>query len=130
MTRLAHEQPVSLCDGRAVLVTDFAESKRVPATPKVFAAPGACRGRHQLVPQGTPCDEIASAVALLKAAGADQAAGALPDPSVVIRPPGGLCWPRCVISMTAPIRPRSWLLGFLLWAAGARDLSLVDVAGR
>jgi Ser/Thr protein kinase RdoA (MazF antagonist) len=103
-------------------------------------------GWHHLVPQGGPAEEIAAAVSLLEAADGDQAArrtlvdelrslddGAdLPQgivhpdfvPANVIRRPGqGIV----VIDWAGSGRgPRLWSLGFLLWAAGSHDLSLVD----
>lgn len=164
--RLAREDPVSVHDGRSVLVTEFVEGRRAPATPRVFSVLGGCLGGlheqggeslppgggwHHLVPQGTPRDEIAAAVALLGTADADPAAQhtlleelrvlddcadlphAIVHPdlvpaNVILRPERGMV----VVDWTGAGRgPRLWSLGFLLWAAGARDLSLVDaVVGR
>jgi Ser/Thr protein kinase RdoA (MazF antagonist) len=159
--RLAHEDPVSGYDGRPVLVTEFVEGRRAPATPRVYTVLGACLGGlhdrpgeglppgggwHHLVPQGTPRDEIAAAISLLEAAGGDSAARhtlveelrclddcadlphAIVHPDLVpsnaiLRPERGMV----VVDWAGAGRgPRLWSLGFLLWAAGARDLSLVD----
>jgi Ser/Thr protein kinase RdoA (MazF antagonist) len=154
--RLAREDPVSVHDGRSVLVTEFVEGRRAPATPRMYAVLGGCLGGlherqgeslppgggwHHLVPQGTPRDEIAAAVTLLETADADPAAqqtllaelGLLDDcadlphaivhpdlvpTNVILRPERGM--------VVIDRGPRLWSLGFLLWAAGARDLSLVD----
>ena len=87
--RLAHPEPVSVSDGRPVLVTEFVSGPRAPGTPRVFAMLGALLGAlharpgttlppggawHHLVPQGTPNDEIAAAHALLDRADGDPAA--------------------------------------------------------
>jgi Ser/Thr protein kinase RdoA (MazF antagonist) len=108
-------------------------------------------GWHHLVPQGTPRDEIDAAVALV--AGADGDPGArralldelaqLDDcadlPHGVVHPdfvPMNVLYSRdhgaVVIDWAGSGRgPRLWSLGFLLWAAGNRDLYLVDpVVGR
>lgn len=103
-------------------------------------------GWHHLVPQGTPSDEIAAARALLERVEGDPAArhalrcelGRLdgcsdlphgivhPDfvPVNVIRSPDR--GPVVVDWAGSGRGPRLWSLGFLLWAAGARDLDLVD----
>jgi Ser/Thr protein kinase RdoA (MazF antagonist) len=159
--RLAHDQPVSVCGGRPVLVTEFVEGRQAPGTPRMFAALGAWLGGlharpgeglapgggwHHLVPQGTPRDEIAAALALLTDADGDPAARqtlldelrglddcadlphAIVHPdfvpvNVILRPERGLV----VVDWAGSGRgPRLWSLGFLLWAAGARDLALVD----
>lgn len=156
----AHEEPVSVCDGRPVLVTGFVEGTQAPGTPRMFAALGAYLGAlherpgdalppgggwHHLVPQGTPRDEIAAAVALLGAADVDPAARttllaelldlddcadlphALVHPdfvpaNAILRPQRGVV----IVDWAGAGRgPRLWSLGFLLWTAGARDLSLV-----
>lgn len=159
--RLAHEEPVSVCGGRPVLVTEFVDGMQAPATPRIFAVLGRLLGAlharpgdslppggawHHLVPQGTPRDEIAAAHAVLSAADADPAARqtlleelrdlddgsdlphAIVHPdfvpaNVILRPERGVV----VIDWAGSGRgPRLWSLGFLLWAAGARDLALVE----
>jgi aminoglycoside phosphotransferase (APT) family kinase protein len=149
--RLADGQPVSVLDDRPVLVTRFVEGNPAPRTPRMFAALGSLLGAlntrpgemlppgggwHHLIPQGTPADEIAAAVAMLESADGDPAArrtliqelGELdacedlphgivhPDfvPANVIRSPehGPV-----VIDWAGSGRgPRLWSLGFLLWA--------------
>jgi Ser/Thr protein kinase RdoA (MazF antagonist) len=100
---------------------------------------------HHLVIQGTPREEIAAAAALLERADGDPAArrtlraelDRLDDGADL---PHGLVHPDFVPANTirteqGPVivdwagagrGPRLWSLGFLLWAAGARDLALVD----
>jgi Ser/Thr protein kinase RdoA (MazF antagonist) len=107
-------------------------------------------GWHHLVAQGTPTDEIAATIVLLERADGDLSARETlldelrrlddcadlphgivhPDfvPANVIRSPeqGSV-----VIDWAGSGRgPRLWSLGFLLWAAGARDLQLVDAVLR
>ena len=92
--RLAHDEPVSICQDRPVLVTEFVAGPRAPGTPRMFALLGGLLGAlnarsgqslspgggwHHLVPQGTPSDEIAAARALLRRAGGDEAARATLD---------------------------------------------------
>jgi Ser/Thr protein kinase RdoA (MazF antagonist)/pimeloyl-ACP methyl ester carboxylesterase len=87
--RLGGEEPVSVCGGRPVLITEWVEGKRAPGTPRMFAALGAWLGGlhkqpgkdlppgggwHHLVAQGSPGEEIAAARALLEAADTDPAA--------------------------------------------------------
>jgi Ser/Thr protein kinase RdoA (MazF antagonist) len=101
---------------------------------------------HRLVPQGTPREEIAAARALLERAEGDPAArqtldselsrlddcSGLPHgvvhpdfvPANVIRSPER--GPVVVDWAGSGRGPRLWSLGFLLWAAGARGLDLVD----
>lgn len=86
--RLGHDEPVSMCGGRSMFVTEFVEGKSAPPT-RMFAALGAWLGGlhrhsgadlapgggwHHLVAQGTPQDEIIAAVALLGGADGDPAA--------------------------------------------------------
>ncbi len=159
--RLAHPDPVSVCGGRPVLVTEFVEGRQAPGTARMFAVLGACLGGlharpghslppgggwHHLTPQGSPGDEIAAAAALLNAADGDPFARATllnelrdlddgadlphavvhPDfvpANAILRPERGMV----VVDWAGSGRgPRLWSLGFLLWAAGARDLALVD----
>lgn len=161
--RLAHAEPVSRCAGRPVLVTEFAEGTTAPSTPRMFAALAAYLGGlharpgdrlppgggwHHLVPQGSPGEEIAAAIALLESSEIDRAARQTlieelrdlddgadlphgivhPDfvpANVILQPGQGMV----VVDWAGSGRgPRVWSLGFLLWAAGARDLSLVDAA--
>lgn len=104
-------------------------------------------GWHHLVPQGgTPRDEIAAARALLAEVHGDPAARQTLDrelvrlddcsdlppgvvhpdfvPANVIRCPGR--GPVVVDWAGSGRGPRLWSLGFLLWAAGARGLDMVD----
>jgi Ser/Thr protein kinase RdoA (MazF antagonist) len=159
--RLAHPDPISVCGGRPVLVTEFVRGRQAPGTPRMFAVLGTCLGGlharpgdslpagggwHHLVAQGNPHDEIAAAMTLLNAAEGDPAARATllrelrelddgadlphgivhPDfvpANAILRPERGMVvvdWLGCGRG------PRLWSLGFLLWAAGARDLALVD----
>lgn len=164
--RLAHDEPVSVCGDRPVLVTEFVDGARAPGTARMYAAFGGLLGAlharpgdalplgggwHHLVAQGTPRDEIDAALALLhRADGGPHVLGPLHDalsglddcgdaphgvvhpdfvPVNAIRPPeGGVV----IVDWAGAGRgPRLWSLGFLLWAAGARELGLVDaVAGR
>jgi Ser/Thr protein kinase RdoA (MazF antagonist) len=116
-------------------------------------APGG--GWHHLVLAGTPADEVAVARSLLAeleaAAGARDADGfavldealeaaaattvGLPEAFVhpdfvpvnaITRPDDAAGAPTIVDWTNAGRGPRVWSLGFVLWAAGARDLRLVD----
>lgn len=159
--RLAHPEPISLCEDRPVLITEFVAGTRAPGTPRMFAALGGLLGAlnartgrslpagggwHHLVAQGTPSDEIAAARALLQESTGDPAARQTLDeelarlddgadlphgivhpdfvPANLVRVPGHgvvvVDWAGCGRG------PRLWSLGFLLWAAGARSLDLVD----
>jgi Ser/Thr protein kinase RdoA (MazF antagonist) len=159
--RLAHDEPVSVCGDRPVLVTEFVTGRRAPGTPRMFGALGALLGAlharsgqslpagggwHHLVPQGTPGDEIAAARALLERAEGDPAARQTLDSELCVLDdcsdlPHGVVHPDFVPVnvIRSPDRgpvvvdwagsgrgPRLWSLGFLLWAAGTRDLNLVD----
>lgn len=159
--RLAHPDPISICGGRPVLVTEFVAGRQAPGTGRMFAVLGRLLGGlhahpgeslppgggwHHLVAQGSPRDEIDAATALLDTWDGDRFAratllrelGDLDDgadlphaivhPDVVpanaiLRPERGMVvvdWLGCGRG------PRLWSLGFLLWAAGTRDLALVD----
>jgi len=159
--RLAHEEPVSACGGRPVLVTEFVPGSHAPPTRRVFAGLGGLLGAlnaraattmppgggwHHLVPQGTVRDEIAAALSMVENADGDPDARQTlgdelrglddcsdlphgfvhPDfvPVNAIRSPeGGLT----IVDWVGSGRgPRLWSLGFLLYAAGARSLDLID----
>lgn len=160
--RLAHEQPISVLDDRSILVTHFVTGSRAPRTPRMFAALGGLVGAlhaqpgtrlppgggwHHLVPQGTPSQEIAAAIAMVDNAEGDPAArltlrqelGELDDcadlPHGIVHPdfvPANVRWSSghgpTVIDWTGAGRgPRLWSLGSLLWACG-RDQELLDAA--
>ena len=126
---------------------------RLHARPGEGLPPGG--GWHHLALAGTPADEVAVARSLLaeleSSAGArdangfavlDQALAAaaastvgLPEafvhpdfvPVNAITRPDELAGPPTIVDWTNAGRgPRVWSLGFVLWAAGARDLRLVD----
>lgn len=83
--RCAHRDPVSVCDGHAVLVTGFVNGTRANGGGRTYAILGALLGRmharaaedlhpggawHHLA-TGTPADEVAAAAAMLDEAVAD-----------------------------------------------------------
>jgi Ser/Thr protein kinase RdoA (MazF antagonist) len=87
--RLAHAEPITVCEDRPVLLTEFVAGPRVPATPRMFAVLGGLLGAlharsgrnlpagggwHHLVAQGTPAEEIAAVRSLLERAEGDPAA--------------------------------------------------------
>lgn len=159
--RLAHDDPLSVCEDRPILVTEFVPGPAAPATARMFAALGGLLGAlharsgpalppggawHHLVPQGTPRDEIAAARELLARTDGDLAARRTLDselarlddcsdlPHGVVHPdfvPANVVRSRdrgpVVVDWAGSGRgPRLWSVGFLLWAAGARDVHLVD----
>jgi Ser/Thr protein kinase RdoA (MazF antagonist) len=162
--RCAGAEPVSMRDGRPVLVTGFVDGPRPEGGSRTFGVLGhllgllhthpADRSRpggawHHLA-TGTPAEEIAAAVGLLES-GRDR----LPDdqyravrlelralddgtdlPHAFVHPdpvPSNALAPEdstlTLVDWTNAGRgPRLWSLAPLLYAAGARDPRLVDVA--
>lgn len=167
--RCAHPSPVSVHQGQAVLVTEYAQGTRAAGSEQTFHELGHLLGRlHTLPPaagamardggawhhvswSGGPRAEIRAAMALLAAAehrvpapqralhealrgeleraedGLDLPAALIhPDfvPTNAIAAPDGAV---VVVDWTGAGRgPRISSLGFLLWAAGGRDLTRVD----
>jgi aminoglycoside phosphotransferase (APT) family kinase protein len=153
--------PVSMMDGRAVLVTEFVSGARAPGRARTYAILGALLGRlharpatavragggwHHLCPQGGPGDEIAAVRVLLDECGladdhplrstVEEMDDAADLPHAFVHPdfaPANAIVTGddqlVIIDWAGSGRgPRLWSLGFLLWAAGAADLRLVDWA--
>jgi Ser/Thr protein kinase RdoA (MazF antagonist) len=161
--RCADDEPVSLWDGRGVLVTEFVHGERPEGKGHTFAVLGALLGRlhsrpattmraggawHHASPVGGPREEVAAMLARLDAARSDDPhfstvyrqladvddcadlphAFVHPDfvpANAIASTEGGLV----MVDWAGSGRgPRLWSLAFLLYAAGARDMRLVDAA--
>jgi Ser/Thr protein kinase RdoA (MazF antagonist) len=147
--------PVSVMDGQPVMVTSYVAGERAPGRARTYAILGALLGRlharpatnirpggawHHLCPQGTPRDEIGAVLALLPDSRLRSTVEQLDDcadlPHAFVHPdfvPANAIATAddslVIVDWAGSGRgPRLWSLGFLLWAAGAADLRLVDWA--
>ena len=154
--RCAVPAPVSTNDGRTVLVTGYVEGAPSVGDGRTYARLGGLLGRlhsrpagrmrpggawHHVVPGGGPAEELAAATALLvDVKGADELRERLAEADDCADLPHALVHPDFVPANAIAVDdglvivdwtnagrgPRLWSLGFLLWAAGARERRLVD----